>query len=221
MRILLIEDDHDLGKSITDGLCAVGYDVHWEQAGDGGLYLAAEWDWDVVILDRLLPGKDGLEVLRDLRKRKSVPVLMLTALNTLDHRLQGLDSGADDYLGKPFEFSELLARLRALARRAYGLVEKEIRYADLCVRPETGRALRGGGDLLLTPLEFRVLEYLLLRKGKVVSRRRLEDLLASDSGDILPNTLDVHMHRLRTKIGNDIVKTRRGQGYLIPDLDKS
>jgi len=219
MRVLLIEDDHDLGKGISDGLLAVGYDVRWERSGDSGVYLAREWEWDIVILDRLLPEKDGLDVLRELRRTKSVPVLMLTALNTLDHRIEGLDLGADDYLGKPFEFNELLARLRALTRRAYGLVGREFHYGELRVLPETGRVLRNGEDLLLTNTEFRTLEYLLLRKGKIVSRRRLEDQLVADGGDILPNTLDVHMHRLRAKVGNKVILTRRGQGYLIPQLE--
>lgn len=219
MRVLLIEDDHDLGKGISDGLLAVGYDVRWERNGDTGIYLAKEWDWDIVILDRLLPKRDGLEVLRELRQSKSDPVLMLTALNTLDHRIEGLDLGADDDLGKPFEFSELLARVRALVRRAYGIVGKELRHGALSVLPEAGRVFRDKEDLLLTPSEFRTFEFLLLRKGKVVSRRRLEDLLVAGGGDILPNTLDVHMHRLRAKVGNNIILTRRGQGYLIPRLD--
>jgi len=219
MRILLIEDNHDLGKGIVDGLLTIGYEVHWEKSGKAGLYQAEHWEWDVVILDRMLPEKEGIAVLQDLRRSKSVPVLMLTALNAPNHRIEGLDGGADDYLGKPFEFAELLARLRAMTRRAYGINNQEIQFQGLLLRSESGQVFRGQEDLMLSSAEFKTLEHLLLRRGSIVSRRRLEDLIAADGGDVLPNTLDVHMHRLRAKIGSGIIQTRRGQGYVIADED--
>ena len=217
MRILLIEDDPDLGRGILDGLESVGYHVHWLSNGDDGLYQAQEWDWEVIILDRMLPGTNGMEVLRQLRRKKSVPVLMLTALNTLKHRVEGLDVGADDYLGKPFEFAELIARVRALARRTYGPVDEGVRLKGKQFRLDNGRVFCDDEDLRLSSAEFKTLEYLLLRRGRIVSRRKLEDLLAADGGDILPNTLDVHMHRLRSKIGRSLIETRRGQGYIISE----
>lgn len=215
MRLLLIEDDPELGDGIARGLRGEGFVVTWVVEGSEGLYQAREWEWDLIVLDRMLPDMEGIAVLAELRKSKATPVLMLTALNMVEHRLEGLESGADDYLGKPFEFRELLARLKALARRAYGLQGSELRHGDLRLDPENRRVVRSDKALSLSASEFSTLEYLLLRRGKVVSRRRLEDLLGDDGQEISDNTLDVHMHRLRSKIGEGVIQTKRGQGYLI------
>jgi len=214
MNVLLIEDDEDLGAGIVEALGMAGYEVHWQRCGDEGLYRALEWESDLIILDRMLPGQNGMQVLRNLRKRKDTPVLMLTALNTLQNRIEGLDGGADDYLGKPFELPELLARVRALTRRAFGMADQELRCRDLRLQPTSGRAFRGETEIRLTLAELRTLEFLLLRQGRIVTRMQLEDLLAED-GEIRSNTLDVHMHRLRGKLGEGIIETRRRQGYLI------
>ena len=217
MRLLLIEDDDDLGEAIAEALKSEGYQVQWERHGGEGLFRALEWDWDAVVLDWLLPGEDGMAVLRQLRQAKSTPVLMLTALNTVQHRLEGFDNGADDYLGKPFDLSELLARVRALLRRAYRLDGDVIRCGELELQTSGGRVFRGSREIRLSGAEYRALEHLMLRKGRVVSRHRLEELLDDDLGDVLANTLDVHMHRLRSKIGADVIQTRRGLGYLVGD----
>jgi len=217
MRLLLIEDDEDLGEGICRGLEMHGYEVVWIVDGRDGLYQAAEWDYDLIILDRLLPGMDGIEVLERLRRRKATPILMLTALNTVDHRLQGFDGGADDYLGKPFELVELLARVKALVRRSYGMVGRELRHGPLRLELEPRRAFLGRHALELTSAEFRTLEFLLLRKGVIVTRRQLEDVLSAGEREIMPNALEVHIHRLRKKVGAGMIETVRGRGYRISD----
>jgi DNA-binding response OmpR family regulator len=218
MKLLLIEDDIDLGKAIVDGLELDGHSVAWEKEGEVGLFRAREWDWDMVILDRLLPGKNGLEILGSLRKKKSVPVLMLTALNEIEHRLEGFELGADDYLGKPFELKELLARVKALGRRSFNAGGPKITIGELSMDLDTGRTFLKKNLIYLTAAEFRTLEFMILRRGRVISRRQLEDVIAEEGrGDeIYANALDVHMHRLRSKIGKSVIQTRRGQGYLIP-----
>jgi DNA-binding response OmpR family regulator len=192
--------------------------VRWERAGDEGLYQALEWEWDVVVLDRLLPELNGIAILEKLRTAKTTPVLMLTALDTVGDRLEGLDSGADDYLGKPFDMREFLARVRALCRRAAGAAPGDLRYGDLRVSLENQQVFRGEEEISLSRKELQTLIFLLARRGRLVSRLTLEDLLAEDDEvEILPNTLDVHMHRLRAKVGREVIQTRRGQGYFIPE----
>jgi len=164
----------------------------------------------------MLPGMDGLKVLEEFKKNKTSPVLMLTALNEVDHRLEGFDVGADDYLGKPFELRELLARIKALGRRAYPAPHPEPQsIGTLQIDFETGKVLRDGTEIHLTLSELRTLEFLVMRAGRIVTRQQLEDLLAVDGQDIQTNTIDVHIHRLRNKVGTEVIQTRRGQGYLI------
>jgi DNA-binding response OmpR family regulator len=218
MRVLLIEDDHDLGEVLREALAAAHYTVVWARSGREGLYQAIEWEWDLIVLDRLLPELDGMSVLQKIRAAKSTPVLMLTALDTVDNRLEGLDTGADDYLGKPFDLREFLARVKALGRRAYGTGQGELTHGSLRLSLEEGRAFLREKELSLTRKEFQSLQFLLTRRGRVVTRMALEDLLAEGGEvDIQPNTLDVHMHRLRSKVGPAIIQTRRGQGYIIPE----
>lgn len=219
MRVLLIEDDEDLGEGISLGLKKHGFEVEWILNGQEGLYHASEWDWDLIILDRLLPELDGMQILRKLRQLKSTPILMLTALNTLDHRLEGFDGGADDYLGKPFELSELLARVNALARRSYGMTLREMSYGRLRFNADTRRVFHVDEEIDLTSAEYRTLEFLLMRKGRIVTRRQLEDVLAEGERDIMPNALEVHIHRLRKKVGAGVIETVRGSGYRIPDQE--
>lgn len=217
MLILLIEDDIDLGSAMVRELRAEGYRVEWEKTGGDGLFRAVEWDHDLVILDRMLPGMDGTEVLRRLRARKNeVPVLMLTALNTLPHRLQGLDGGADDYLGKPFELPELLARIRALLRRSSEWKEEGLVHGDVRCDPVKKQVFKGGAEVNLTASEFATVELLLARKGRPVSKQVLEERLHEDIGRFQPNSLEVHIHRIRTKLGHDFIQTKRGLGYLVP-----
>lgn len=219
MRLLLIEDDEDLGEGIYLGLKKHGFEVEWVLNGREALYQASEWEWDLIILDRLLPELDGMLILQKIRQRKSTPILMLTALNTLDHRLEGFDEGADDYLGKPFELSELLARVNALARRSYRMERRELIYGRLRLNADTQQVFQVDQEIELTAGEFRTLEFLLMRKGRIVTRRQLEDVLAEGERDIMPNTLEVHIHRLRKKVGAAIIETVRGRGYRIPEQE--
>lgn len=217
MNVLLIEDDEDLGGGIVEALERAGYTVNWQRCGDEGLYRALEWESDLIVLDRMLPGKNGIQILKELRKKKDTPVLMLTALNTLQHRIEGLDHGADDYLGKPFELPELLARVRALTRRAFKMDGQQLCNGDLRLLSGSGRVFRGDTEIRLTPAELLTLEFFLLRLGRIVTRMQLEDLLAEDD-EIRTNTLDVHIHRLRGKLGDELIETRRRQGYLMKKI---
>lgn len=216
MLILLIEDDIDLGTAMVRELRAESYRVEWEKTGGDGLFRAIEWDHDLIILDRMLPGMDGTEVLRRLRARKNVPVLMLTALNTLQHRLQGLDGGADDYLGKPFELSELLARIRALLRRSSEWNDEGLVHGDVRFDPLKKQVFKGGAEVDLTASEFATVELLLARRGRPVSKQVLEERLHEDIGRFQSNALEVHIHRIRSKLGHDFIQTKRGHGYLVP-----
>ncbi len=214
MKILLIEDDLDFSKVLLKALMEEGFAVECAPSGDEGLYLAREWDFDLVILDRLLPGLDGIEVLKRLRGERRIPVLMLTALNSTEDRVEGLEAGADDYLGKPFDLRELVARIRALIRRAYELPENGLKVGDLSFDLQTHSARRGDEPIELSASEWKILELLLLRRGRIVSRQSLEDHLCESQGDLSPNALEVHIHRLRQKVGKSLIQTRRGQGYV-------
>ena len=216
MLILLIEDDIDLGSAMVREFKDEGYQVEWEKTGDDGLFRALEWDHDLIVLDRLLPGIEGMEVLRRLRAKKHVPVLMLTALHTLRHRLQGLDGGADDYLGKPFELPELLARIRALLRRSSEWSDECLIHGDVRFDPVKKQAFKDGVEVELTAIEFTTVELLLARKGQPVSKQVLEERLYEDIGRYQSNSLEVHIHRIRSKLGHDFIKTKRGFGYLVP-----
>ena len=218
MDILFIEDDEDLGSAVVEALERHGYRVRWERDGRDGLYRAREWDPDLVILDRMLPGLSGMDVLEGLRRKKRTPVLMLTALNTAENRVEGLETGADDYLGKPFDLAELLARIRALLRRSADMADEQLRCGDLRLLPFSRQVFRGERELTLTPVEYDTLELLLQRRGRVVSRLLIEDrMTGGEDRDVPPGALDVHMHRLRKKVGADLIRTRRGQGYLIQE----
>lgn len=221
MLILLIEDDEDFGSALTEALREKGYDVDWRKSGDEGLYRASEWEHDLVVLDRMLPGMDGIEVLRNLRARKTVPVLMLTALNSPADRVEGLDSGADDYLGKPFELPEFFARIRALSRRLKTPENTPPSSGELRLEPHTRQVFFGDQEVPLTPTEYRVVEMLLLRRGRLVSRQILEDRLAGGGAERGENVLDVVIHRVRQKLGRETIRTRRGLGYLIEAFDRT
>lgn len=218
MLILLIEDDLDLGAAIARELKAEGFAVEWERTGTDGLFRAIEWDHDLIILDRLLPGMDGFGVLRSLREKKHVPVLMLTALNRLVDRVKGLDLGADDYLGKPFELAELLARVRALLRRTSEWNGGALTHGDLHFDFGTKQVFRNGEEVVLRASEFATVELLLSRRGRPVSKQVLEERLHEDIEKIQSNSLEVHIHRIRSKLGHDFIQTKRGLGYLVPRL---
>ncbi|MCB1864026.1 MAG: winged helix-turn-helix domain-containing protein [Chromatiales bacterium] len=216
MRILLIEDDELLGDGIVAGLRLAGERVEWCHTGRQGDAALAANEFDAVILDRGLPDGDGLERLVAWRRAgKETPVLVLTARGEVRDRIWGLDRGADDYLSKPFDLDELLARIRALHRRRLGHAEPVLRHGEVALDPAARRVSLGNRDVALTPREFDVLRVLLERVGRVVSRAQIEDVLYEWGGEIESNAVEVYVHYLRRKLGRDLIRTERGLGYVI------
>ena len=218
-RVLVVEDDNEIADVLRRSLRIEGYDVH--VAGDGREALddASVFEPDAVVLDLGLPGLDGVEVSRRLRAGGDVPILMLTARDSLEDRVGGLDSGADDYLVKPFEREELLARLRALLRRGPALTPQEIVVGDLVVDTRAHRVWRAGEELALTPKEYALLEYLARNAGRVVSRADITAHVWDDNHDPLTNAIEVYINRLRRKVDREgltpLLVTRRGAGYAL------
>lgn len=216
MRLLIIEDDPALLRSLAASLREENYAVDTAMDGEEGLYKAQNTAYNGIILDVLMPKLNGWEVLARLRPQNRTPVLMLTALDATPDRVRGLDQGADDYLPKPFDLDELLARLRALIRRSMGQVHNVIQLGDLQLDTAARRVEREGQEVSLTAREYSLLEYLALRRGQVVSRAELYEHLFDEDDDSLSNLLDVHVSNLRKKLGHDLIATRRGHGYSIP-----
>jgi two-component system OmpR family response regulator len=222
MRCLLVEDDADTAHYISKGLKETGVEVMWCRTGADGLHLATSERWDVVILDRMLPGDvDGLSIVQALRALgKTTPVLILSALAGVDERVRGLRSGGDDYVTKPFAFSELLARVQALVRRA-GMKEEvsELRIGDLTLDLKRHKAQRANTPIALQPREFRLLEYLVRHQGQVVTRTMLLEGVWDYHFDPNTNVIDVQISRLRQKIDRDfsprLLHTVRGVGYMV------
>ncbi len=216
MRVLVIEDEPDLLAGIARALRDEGYAVDTAADGEDGLFKAESWPYDLILLDVMLPGRDGWEIVRRLRERgRRVPVLMLTARDAVADRVRGLDSGADDYLTKPFALDELLARVRALIRRGADQPAPVIPLADAVLDLRARVVLRKGRPVPLTPREYALVEYLALHRGCVVSRTDLYDHLFGEDDDTLSNLLDVHVSNIRRKLGHDFIRTRRGHGYCI------
>jgi two-component system OmpR family response regulator len=215
MKLLLIEDDPLLQRSLAATLREENYAVDTASDGQEGVDKATDHDYDAIILDVMLPRLDGWEVLARLRPANTTPVLMLTARDAVPDRIKGLDRGADDYLTKPFDLDELLARLRALIRRSAGQTSTTISIGNLHLDTAAKRVTRNGEEIPLTAREYALLEYLALHRGKVVSRTTLYEHLFDEDEFTLSNLLDVHVSNLRKKLGNDIITTRRGHGYSI------
>jgi len=213
MRILVVEDEPRLLSNLAKALREEGYAVDTADAGDDGLYKAENCDYDAIVLDIMLPRLDGWEVLDRLRKQKQTPVLMLTARDATRDRVRGLDTGADDYLVKPFDLTELLARLRALIRRSAGQARSKVEVRDLVIDTRARTITRAGQAVTLTAREYAILEYLVLHRGEVVTRTELYEHLFDESDDTLSNLLDVHIFSIRKKLGAELIATRRGQGY--------
>ena len=218
MRILLVEDNRRLSDSLRRTLEEDGYAVDTAFDGPDGEEMGLMAGYDVIILDLMLPGKDGLEVCRDLRDRRvATPILMLTARDALDDRVQGLDSGADDYLVKPFEVAELRARIRALLRRQSSSKTGSIQVADLVLDPAAHTVQRGGRSIELTAKEFSLLEYLMRHPNHLITRQMAEEHLWSYDHVVASNVVDVYIRRLRSKIDDDwevkLLETLRGSGY--------
>ena len=182
-----------------------------------GLIKAKAWEYDAIVLDLLLPKLTGWELLDRLRKTRKTPVLILSARDAVQDRIRGLDSGADDYLAKPFNVGELKARLRALIRRSAGQASSLIIIGELCIDTKAKTASRDGSPIQLTAREYALLEMLALRRGEVVSRTQIYEHLFDEHDDTLSNLVDVHVSNLRRKLGKDFITTRRGQGYLLHD----
>jgi two-component system copper resistance phosphate regulon response regulator CusR len=217
VRILLIEDDTVIGAAVRQGLEEARYGVDWARDGADGLRRAEESTYALVILDVMLPGRDGWEVCRGLRaRRNTTPVLMLTARDAVEDRVRGLELGADDYLPKPFDFGELLARVRALLRRDAVHKGRVIRVADLEIDTKHRRVLRSGREVSLTPREYSLLEALAVREGQVLTREVILDSVWMNE-ESLPNTVDVYVGMLRRKVdaGRDhkLIRTVHGLGY--------
>jgi two-component system OmpR family response regulator len=216
MRILIVEDEPDLLAVLSQSLREQGYAVDTAADGRDGLFKATSGHYDAVILDLMLPVMDGSTLLKQLRHAgHTVPVMVLTARDRLRDRVTGLDSGADDYLVKPFELDELLARLRALVRRSAGKADPVINLGEIQVDTTKRTVSKAGQPVSLTPREFSLLQLLALHRGELVSRNAIYDHLFDEEDDSLSNLVDVHVSNLRKKLGKDFIVTHRGQGYLV------
>jgi two-component system OmpR family response regulator len=215
MRILVVEDEPRLLRNLARALREESYAVDTAENGEDGLHLALDHDYDAIVLDVMLPKLDGWTFLERLRRKKRSPVLMLTARDTAPDRVRGLDAGADDYLVKPFDLPELLARLRALIRRAAGQAHAEITIGDVRLDTRARTVTLAGENVPLTAREYAILEFLALHRGEVVTRTMLYEHLFDESEDTLSNLLDVHIFAIRKKLGAGIIATRRGLGYCI------
>jgi len=217
VRVLVVEDDAMLGEGVRRGLRQMGHAVDWVRDGrEADLALAGE-PYDVVLLDLGLPGKGGLEVLRDLRgSSRRVPVVIITAQDAISQRVAGLDAGADDYLVKPFDLDELAARVRAVQRRSSGRADPLVEHGSLTLNPATHEVFLAGAPVALSAREFALLHALLEHPGRPVSRARLEERLYGWAEQVASNAVEVHVHALRRKLGAEWIKTLRGVGYVVP-----
>ena len=215
MRLLVVEDEPDLQSLLARALRGQGDAVDTAADGEQGLYKAQTWDYDAIVLDWMLPKLGGISLLRELRRKKKTPVLVLTARDATDDRVVGLDGGADDYLVKPFEIKELLARLRAIIRRSTGITSNVIVIGDIQIDTGAHTVSRNGEAITLTAREYALVELLALRRGKLVTRQVLYDHLFDENDDTLSNLIEVHVSNVRKKIGKDFISTRRGAGYIV------
>ncbi len=218
MRVLLVEDDQLIGDGLKAGLERLGFAVDWFTDGFEGEEALYQAPYEVAVLDLGLPGQDGLEVLKNWRNNgRKEPVLVLTARGDVDQRIIGLNTGADDYLGKPFSLKEVQARLNALIRRANGRTSPLLTHGDVAFDPETRKVSLSGREVALSPREIALLELLLLNKNKVLSKETIENKIYSWNDEVQSNAVEVHIHHLRKKLGKDIVRTVNKIGYIMED----
>ena len=216
MKLLLVEDDALLGDGVRAGLKQAGFAVDWVQDGLAAKVALDSEEYDLLVLDLGLPKLSGMDLLKSVRaKRASLPVLILTARDTVADRVAGLNAGADDYLVKPFDLDELIARLNALLRRSAGQVELTLQHGAIELTPASHQVRLAGKDVSMSAREFSLLHTLLLHTGRVHSREQLEQTLYGWGEEVESNAIEVHVHHLRKKLGSDLIRTLRGVGYVI------
>jgi two-component system OmpR family response regulator len=215
MRLLVVEDEPHLLSSLSEALREDGYAVDEASDGEDGLAKAMMWNYNAIVLDVMMPVMDGFQVLERLRLHKKTPVLMLTARHGTKDRVRGLDGGADDYLAKPYELPELLARIRALIRRSTGHAAAIVTIGQVAVDTVGHTVTKAGVIVNLTAREISLIEYLALHRGRVVTREQLYEQLFDENESSLSNLLDVYVSNVRRKLGHDLISTRRGLGYSI------
>jgi two-component system response regulator QseB len=217
MRILLAEDDQMIGAAVRDALLQDGYVVDWLRDGQRADAALAAGQYDLALLDLGLPGKDGLAILRSLRRRRqAMPVIVITARDAVESRIAGLDAGADDYIVKPFDLDELAARIRSALRRSAGRPEPDLSLGDVSVNLAQRTVLRDGRAVTLSAREYAVVEALALRPGAILSRGQLEQRMYGWGEEVDSNAVEVHIHAIRKKLGADFIRNVRGVGYYVP-----
>ncbi|QIM62131.1 DNA-binding response regulator [Pasteurellaceae bacterium Orientalotternb1] len=222
MRILLIEDDNLIGEGLKIGLTQSGFSVDWFTDGKTGLDALATAPYDAVVLDLTLPKMDGLDILQQWRKaNQDVPILILTARDTLDERVKGLQLGADDYLGKPFALSEVIARLQALIRRRYGQTNPIIEHSLVRFDPNLRKVYLKDQEIALTTREYNLLELFMHNKERVITRSMIEEKLYTWDDEVSSNALEVHIYNLRQKLGKQFIRTVHGVGYALGKNDEN
>ncbi|MDD4557054.1 MAG: response regulator [Alphaproteobacteria bacterium] len=218
MRILILEDDMLIGDGLMVGLQKLGFSVDWFTDGLEGKEALYQAPYEAVVLDLGLPGEDGISILKEWRaKSRKEPVLILTAQGDVEQKIFGLESGADDYLTKPFALAEVAARIKALVRRHHNQLDLVLRHGDLIFNPKTRTVTSASQNIMLAPKELLLLELFLLNKGKVLSKTQLEEKLYTWQEEVSSNAIEVHVHNLRKKLGKNIIKTLNKIGYLLGD----
>ena len=215
MRILLVEDDELLGKALETGLKQAGYTPEWVKDGESALHALKLGGFSAIALDINLPKSSGLEVLKSIRPKQSIPVVIMTARDTLEQRIEGLDSGADDYLVKPFEMDELLARLRAIIRRSHGRTNALITFQDIEMDTTARKVKKAGKWVRLSAREYQILALLMERAGRIISKSEIEEQIYSWDGGFESNTIEAGIYTIRKKLGKDLITTIRGVGYMV------
>lgn len=215
MTILLIEDDNMIGESTCVLLKQAGFDIHWAKSGSQAVKLFELNQYELILLDLGLPQIDGMDVLSHIRKSSELPVLIITARDSIEDRVKGLEHGADDYLVKPYHMDELLARIRALLRRAKGDIQTEYQIGDVRMLPDSLTVYKGSQLIDISAKEWAILETLITNPTHIFSREQLEQKLSDNAENLQSNTVEVHIHHLRNKLGKKFIKTIRGLGYKI------
>jgi len=215
MRVLIVEDEKDLASALKQALVEDGYACDVAHDGTTGLYKAESWDYDVIILDLMLPALNGHALLKRLREHRRTPVLVLTARDTVRDKVRLLDTGADDYMVKPFELDELLARVRSLIRRAAHQPQPALLVGDVRIDTVARGVTLSGEPVPLSPKEYALVEFLARRRGQLVTREMIYEHLYDEDEDTLSNVVDVYISNIRKRVGREFVRTRRGEGYIV------